>query len=184
MNLGKSVLVTQRTEGQCITMLKLNTQAPEFILPNIKGEKVSLSSQKGKWIILVFYRGSWCPMCNIQMANFARDYPEFQEVNAESIVISTDTTEKAVKTQKKSHSLFPILLDEKGKVARLYGVLVEKREWKDMPALMYGKKAGTYAMPAVFIVDPQGALRYSYVGRSYTDRPSNKDLLKTLKELK
>ncbi len=183
MNLGKSVLVTQRTDGHCIVMLKLNTQAPEFILPNIKGEKVSLSSQKGNWIILVFYRGNWCPMCNTQITNLARDYPKFQEVNTEIIAISTDIPEKAVKTQKKSHSLFPILLDEKGKVVQLYNVLVEKREWKDIPALIHGKKAGTYAMPAVFIVDPQGVLRYSYIGRSYTDRPSNEDLLKTLKEL-
>ena len=181
--LGKSVLVIHRKDGHCTVMLKLNTQAPEFILPNIKGEKVSLSSQKGKWIVLVFYRGSWCPMCNTQIANLASDYPKFQEVNAEIIAISTDIPEKAVKTQKKSHSLFPILLDEKGKVVQLYGVLVEKRERKDVPAFMHGKKAGTYAMPAVFIIDSQGVLRYSYVGKSFTDRPSNEDLLKTLKEL-
>ena len=122
-------------------------------------------------------------MCNTQIANLAGDYPKFQEVNAEIIAISTDTPEKALKTQKKSHSSFPILLDEKGRVAHLYGVLVEKREWKDIPAFMYGKKAGTYAMPAVFIVDPQGVLRYSYVGSSFTDRPSNEDLLEALNEL-
>ncbi len=164
-------------------MPKLDTQAPEFTLPNIKGEKVSLSSQKGKWIVLVFYRGSWCPMCNTQITHFATDYPKIQEANAEIIAISTDTPEKAVKTQKKSHSSFPILLDEKGKVVQLYGVLVEKRERKDIPAFMHRKKAGTYAMPAVFIVDPEGVLRYSYVGSSFTDRPGNEDLLATLKEL-
>ena len=163
--------------------LQPEDKAPDFILPNIKGEKISLSSQKGKWIVLVFYRGNWCPMCNTQIANLANDYPKFQEINAEIIAISTDTPEKAAKTQEKSHSLFPILLDEKGEVVQLYGVLVEKREWKDMPALMHGKKTGTYAMPAVFIVDPQGVLRYSYVGRSFTDRPSNENLLKALKEL-
>ena len=122
-------------------------------------------------------------MCNTQIAHFATDYPKFQEANAEIIAISTDTPEKAVKTQKKSRSTFPILLDEKSKVVRLYGVLVEKRERKDMPAFMHRKKAGTYAMPAVFIIDPQGVLRYSYVGKSFTDRPSNEDLLKILKEL-
>ena len=163
--------------------LKPGDKAPDFTLPNIKGDKVSLSSQKERWIVLVFYRGSWCPMCNTQIANLANDYPKFQEVKTEIIAISTDTPEKAVKTQKKSRFLFPILLDEKGKVVQLYDVLVEKREWKDIPALMHGKKAGTYAMPAVFIVDHQGVIRYSYVGRSFTDRPSNEDLLKTLKEL-
>ena len=163
--------------------LKPGDKAPDFTLPNIKGEKVSLSLQKGKWIILVFYRGNWCSLCNTQIINLARDYQKFQEINAEIITISTDTPEKAAKAQKKSHSLFPILLDEKGKVVQLYDVLVEKREWKDIPAFMHGKKAGTYAMPAVFIIDPQRVIRYSYVGRSFTDRPSNENLLKTLKEL-
>ena len=163
--------------------LEPGDKAPDFTLPNIKGEKVSLSLQKGKWIILVFYRGNWCSLCNTQIINFARDYQKFQEINAEIIAISTDIPEKAAKTQRKSHSLFPILLDEKGKVVQLYDVLVQKREWKDIPAFMHGKKAGTYAMPAVFIIDPQRVIRYSYVGRSFTDRPNNENLLKTLKEL-
>jgi len=161
----------------------INNQAPQFQLKNIYGNQVDLASFKGKWIVLVFYRGNWCPMCNIQITSLAKDYPEFQKRNTEIIAISTDTPEGARKTQEKTHAPFPILIDENNKVIQLYKVVVEKRELKDIVALMHRKKAGAYAMPSVFIIDTDGVVRYSYIGKSYTDRPSNEDLLSRLSEL-
>ena len=161
----------------------INNQAPQFQLKNIYGNQVDLASFKGKWIVLVFYRGNWCPMCNIQITSLAKDYPEFQKRNTEIIAISTDTPEGARKTREKTHAPFPILIDENNKVIQLYKVVVEKRELKDIVALMHRKKAGTYAMPAVFIIDAGGIIRYSHIGKSYTDRPSNEKLLNKLSEL-
>lgn len=161
----------------------MNDQAPRFQLKDVNGNQVDLASYKEKWILLIFYRGSWCPMCNMQIVYLTKDYPEFQKHNAEIIAISTDTLEGARKTQEKSHAPFPILIDEDNKVIELYEVAVEKRELKDVPALIHRKKAGAYAMPAVFIVGPDGVIRYSYIGKSYTDRPSNEELLKKLSEL-
>ena len=161
----------------------INNQAPQFQLKNIYGNQVDLASFKGKWIVLVFYRGNWCPMCNIQITSLAKDYPEFQKRNTEIIAISTDTPEGARKTREKTHAPFPILIDENNKVIQLYKVVVEKRELKDIVALMHRKKAGTYAMPAVFIIDAGGVIRYSHIGKSYTDRLSNEKLLNKLSEL-
>lgn len=161
----------------------MNEQAPQFKLKDAEGNQVDFASFKGKWVVLLFYRGSWCPMCNTQIATLAKDYSKFHKLNTEIIAISTDTLEGAQKTKEKSQAPFPILIDEDNKVIHLYKVDIKKRELKDMPALMYRKKAGTYAMPAVFIIDTEGVIRYSYIGKSYTDRPSNEDLLKKLSEL-
>jgi len=161
----------------------ISSQAPQFQLNDVNGNQVNLASFKGKWVVLVFYRGSWCPMCNMQIASLAKDYPEFQRRNTEIIAISTDTPEGARKTQEKSHAPFPILIDEDNNVIQLYKVATEKRELKDVVALMHRKKAGAYAMPSVFIIDTDGVVRYSYIGKSYTDRPSNEDLLSRLSEL-
>lgn len=122
-------------------------------------------------------------MCNIQMKSLARDYPQFQALNAEVIAVSTDTPEGAENIRDKSGAPFPILLDEGNSVTRSYGLLARKREWKDIPALVHGKKSETYAVPGVFIIDPQGILRYSYVSRSFKDRVKNDDLIRTLKHL-
>ena len=122
-------------------------------------------------------------MCNIQITSLAKDYPEFQKRNTEIIAISTDTPEGARKTREKTRAPFPILIDENNKVIQLYKVVVEKRELKDIVALMHRKKAGAYAMPSVFIIDTDGVVRYSYIGKSYTDRLSNEKLLNKLSEL-
>jgi len=160
-----------------------NQKAPTFKLKNIAGGTVALSSYGGKWVVLVFYRGNWCPKCNLQIADLEKDYEKFKALHSEIIAVSTDTLKGAQKTQKKSQALFPILIDSDNEVINLYGVATEKRELKDVPALLRGKKAGTYAMPAVFIIDVQGIIRYSYVGKSFTDRPDNEELLKKLSEL-
>lgn len=161
----------------------MNNQAPQFQLKDTSGNQVSLASLKGKWVVIDFYRGNWCPMCNTQIATLAKDYPKFQKLNAEIIAISTDTQEGAQKTKEKSRAPFPILIDADNQIIHLYKVDAKKRELKDTPALMHRKKAGTYAMPAIFIIDPQGMIRYSYIGKSFTDRPSNEKLLEKLSEL-
>ncbi|MFQ5842471.1 MAG: peroxiredoxin family protein [Thermodesulfobacteriota bacterium] len=162
---------------------EIGTRAPQFRLPSIQGTRFSLYRREGTWVVLVFYRGSWCPMCNIQMKSLARDYPRFQALNAEVIAVSADTPEGAEKIRDKSGAPFPILLDEGNSVTKSYGLLAEKREWKDLPALVHGKKSETYAIPGVFIIDPQGILRYSYVSKSFKDRVKNDDLITRLKHL-
>ncbi len=160
-----------------------NQKAPNFKLKNIAGETTTLSSYGGKWLVLVFYRGNWCPKCNLQIADFEKDYGKFKALQSEIIAVSTDTPKGAQKTHEKSRARFPILIDSDNEVINLYGVATKKRELKDVPALFHGKKAGTYAMPAVFIIDTQGIIRYSYIGKSFTDRPDNGELLKKLSEL-
>lgn len=180
---GMSGMTTARQLQENDHSKNMDNQAPQFQLKDINENQVSLASLKGKWVILVFYRGSWCPMCNMQIATLAKDYPKFQKLNAEIIAISTDTPKGAQKTKEKSQAPFPILIDTDNQIIHLYKVDTKKRELKDMPALVLRKKVGTYAMPAVFIIDAEGIIRYSYIGKSLTDRPSNEDLLHKLQEL-
>ena len=155
--------------------LEINDKAPDFVLKNINGNLVRLSSLLGKHnILLVFYRGGWCPLCNIQLASFSRDHEKFNKMQTKIVAISSDNAKEAEKTEKKAKPKFPILLDTNSKVIESYGILVEKRELKDIPALMYKKKK--YAMHSVFILDKKGIIRYKYIGKSYTDRPENEDL--------
>lgn len=83
----------------------------------------------------------------------------------------------------KTHTPFHILIDEDNRVIQSYEVATKKREFKDIPALFAGKKAGTYAMPSIFIIDTGGIIRYSYIGESFTDRPTNEQIIHELKKL-
>lgn len=158
-------------------------RAPDFELYNTDGKAVTLGQQKPNWTVLVFYRGNWCPLCNVQIGSLASDYEEFQALNCNILAISTDTQEGAEKTKQKSHAPFNILIDKDNKVIQSYEVAVRKRELKDIPALIRRKKAGNYAMPAVFIVDSNGMLRFSYIGKSFTDRLSNEQIMEEITRL-
>lgn len=163
-------------------MLKIGEKAPDFTLKDITGNRIKLSSLLGKEnILLVFYRGSWCPMCNVQIANLSKDYQKFKKMKTEIVAISSDNVKEARKTEEKAKPEFPLLLDTNSEVIESYGILVKKRELKDMLALMHRKK--NYAMPSVFLLDKEGIVRYRYVGKSYIDRPSNEDILKGIKKL-
>ncbi|MFQ5815075.1 MAG: peroxiredoxin family protein [Candidatus Hydrothermarchaeaceae archaeon] len=163
-------------------MVEIGEKAPGFTLKDIGGNEIKLSSLIGKaYVLLVFYRGSWCPICNTQIANFSRDYQKFKKMNTEIVAISSDSVKGAKMTEEKSRPQFPILLDTDSEVIESYGILVKKRELKDIPALMHRKR--DYAMPSVFIVDKNGIIRYKYAGKSFTDRPSNEDLLWNLEKL-
>lgn len=156
------------------------TKAPEFGLKNVEGKSITLQSYLGKWVVLVFYRGSWCHLCNAQLSKITDDYSEFQKLDADVIAISTDVPEGVEKTKKKSSAPFEILMDNKNEVITLYGVDVKKREWKDLPAKFSGHKTGSYAIPSTFIIDSEGIIQYTYIGKSFTDRPDNEELLKQL----
>lgn len=163
-------------------MLEIGEKTPDFTLKDMSGNRIKLSSLLGKgYVLLVFYRGSWCPMCNTQIANFSKDYQKFKNLNTEIVAISSDSEKGAKKTAEKSQPQFPILLDTDSEVIESFGILVKKRELKDIPALIHRKR--NYAMPSAFVLDENGIIRYKYVGRSYTDRPSNEDLLKEIEKL-
>lgn len=163
-------------------MTEIGKKAPEFILKNVFGKDTKLSDlTKNGFATLIFYRGSWCPKCNLQLAAFEQDYEKFRKLNSELVGISTDAPEEAKKTLEEANNTFPLLLDPASKVIESYDIKVEKRELIDIPAKMYNKK--DYAMPSIFIVDKEGILRYKYVGTSYRDRPTNELILTELKKL-
>lgn len=163
-------------------MLKIGEKVPDFTLKDITGNRIKLSSLLGKGnILLVFYRGSWCSICNTQIANLSKDYQKFKKMKTEIVAISSGNVKEGRKTEEKAKPEFPLLLDTNSEVIESYGILVKKRELKDIPALMHRKK--NYAMPSVFLLDKEGILRYKYIGKTFTDRPSNEDLLKGIKKL-
>jgi peroxiredoxin len=124
--------------------------APDFTLHTTPDQAVSLSEFRGQPVILAFYPADFSPVCGDQMALYNQVLPEFRRYRAELLGISVDGSwcHSAFATARKLH--FPLLADfePKGKVARAYGV--------------YREAEGT-SERALFVLDAEGVVRWSYV---------------------
>jgi peroxiredoxin len=132
------------------TALPAGTLAPDFSLPSTPDRKVSLSELRGRPVVLVFYPADWSPVCSDQLGLYNELLPEFSDFDAQVIGISVDGIWCHLAFSKDRKLRTPLLADfePKGTVARRYGV--------------YDEKTGE-AERALFVIDPMGVIRWSYV---------------------
>src|SRR5207245_8419333 len=129
--------------------LQPGTPAPDFSLHTTPDQVVSLSDFRGQPVILAFYPADWSPVCGDQMALYNEVLGEFRRFNAELLGISVDGSWCHLAFAGDRHLHFPLLADfePKGRVAELYGVY---------------RSDGT-AERALFVIDADGIIRWSYV---------------------
>jgi peroxiredoxin len=146
----KKRLTKPRPPKAASRALPAGSKAPDFELLSTPDQRVPLAAFRGRPVILAFYPADWSPVCGDQMALYNAILPEFQRHQAELVGISVDGPwcHAAFALQRKLH--FPLLADfePKGAVARRYGV--------------YRDAEGT-SERALFVIDPGGVIRWSYV---------------------
>lgn len=171
--------------------LKVGDKAPDFILENTLGENVSLKKylESGP-VILTWYRGSWCPYCNIALVELQEYLKEFKELEAQLIAISPQRADSTLTLQQKKELQFTLVSDTDNRVAQKYGLsfkldsethqLYEKR----ISLSKYnGNTEGTLPITATYIIDRKGVIRYAYINENYKQRANPKDILESLKTL-
>jgi peroxiredoxin len=145
-------------------------RAPNFTLRCTPDQTVPLNEFRGQPVVLAFYPADWSPVCGDQMALYNEMLDEFQEFQAELLGISVDGAwcHSAFAKQNKLH--FPLLADfePKGAVARAYGV--------------YDEKDGLCER-ALFVIDPEGIIHWSYVSPMGVN-PGANGILSALEDLK
>ena len=141
---------TQSQQQSQTTALQPGITAPDFTLRTTPNQSISLNQYRGNPVILVFYPADFSPVCGDEMTLFNELLPEFQRLNAEVIGISVDGVWCHLAFSKEKNLKIPLLTDfePKGEVAKKYGV--------------YRKKDGI-AERALFLLDKDGIIRYSYV---------------------
>jgi peroxiredoxin len=149
--------------------LSVGSIAPSFELPDQQDYPWSLSGQlEVSPVVLVFYRGDWCPYCNGQLAAYARKYNEFERRGTQPAAISVDPPAHNARMVGKLKIPFPLLSDPKGEVTRAYGLWNEKEN---------------VAVPAVVIVNRSGEITYLHAGSDFADRPTDGEVFAALKSL-
>ena len=169
---------------------KVGDRAPDFTLPDQLRREVSLAGelQQGP-VVLIFYRGEWCPYCNTMLRTYGLRAADFSQRGARLVAVSPQTPDNSL-TMAEKHSLaFPVLSDEGGEVIGTYGLKydVASREVYETAgvdlAKFNGKGGWTLPAPAVFVIDREGTVRFVSVNGDYTQRAEPDEALAALDSL-
>ncbi len=147
--------------------LTLDVITPDFELQDANFVNVKLSQFRGKYnVVLIFMRGLVCPFCRSHLAQLGQDTYSFTQKNAVILAVGPDGQHTFKRYWLENNLQFYGLTDVKSKVAALYQ--------QEADVFELGK------MPAIFILDKEGIIRYVHYGDSMSDIPPNQDLLSTL----
>jgi peroxiredoxin len=150
----------------------------------LRAGPLDLRPYRGRNLVLVFYRGAWCPVCDLQLRGLARDYGRFRRANAEIVAVSNDPEAVSRAARRALQLPFPLVSDPGGRAIRLFGATRGRNRLDELDRWSHGLVGlKGYAQPAVFVVDAAGRVRYARIGADPLDRPSNAELLKVLGEL-
>jgi len=134
-------------------------KAPEFILKDINGRPFSLSSLKGKAVLVNFW-ATWCPPCRSEMPSLNKLYKEYGSGELVVLAVSTDRTSSGVKDFLSKHPVdFAVLMDSDSKVSRQFKV---------------------FSLPTTFLLDKSGVVRQRFLGEEEWDSPAMREKITTL----
>lgn len=173
--------------------LKVGDRAPDFTLPNAFGDSVSLYDQLKKGpVVLVFYRGAWCPYCNLQLRTLRQALPAIEREGAQLITVTPQQPDKSLEQVKKDDYPFEILSDLDSSVMKAYNLYFEvPAELADVYRRNFGLDLADYngdgryvlPVPATYIIDRDGVIRAGAVDVDYKERMEPAAIVEALQTL-
>lgn len=179
--------------GQAQRALKQGAVAPSFSLADSDGSTVRSNDllEHGP-LVVSFYRGAWCPYCNLELQALEAHAAEIRALGASLVAISPQTPANSRKVRTDHQLSFPILSDPMGRLAEAFGlrfrlpddlIALYKNFAIDLAAFN-GDDSQTLPMPARFVVRRDGVIAYAEVNPDYTRRPDPSELLPVLERLR
>jgi peroxiredoxin len=170
--------------------LGVGADAPMFTLPDARGGEVSLEDLLANGpVVLVFYRGAWCPYCNLQLAAFQSALPDIRAAGATLVAVSPQTPDQSL-TLAERHALeFPVLSDIGNAVARGYGLVFRQSEAATATsralgielADFNGDDSNTLPAASTFVIGEDGVIRFASVSGDYRWRVGPDEVLAALR---
>ncbi|WP_066218171.1 peroxiredoxin-like family protein [Formosa haliotis] len=173
--------------------IRVGEKAPAFKLPNARGKNVSLDNllENGP-VVITFYRGDWCPYCNLQLRALKEHLSEINALGANLVAISPQVPDGSLTEDEISKMDFGVLSDQDAKVAFQYGVAWEVPEFLtehmrvdrglDLEQINNGN-ASMLPIPATFVLGRDGIVKWRYVDVDYRTRAEPSDIIEALKKL-
>ncbi|EAS19898.1 peroxiredoxin, AhpC/Tsa family [Flavobacteria bacterium BBFL7] len=172
--------------------LNIGDQAPNFELSNALKNSVSLYQELEKGpVILTWYRGGWCPYCNITLHYLQEILPEFEKFNAQLIALTPELPDNSLNTAEKNNLKFNVLSDVGNTVSKEYGVVYQLTD--DVAAIYEagfnlseknGDRSNELPLAATYVIDQKGIIQYAFLDADYKERAEGSEIIAALKSLK
>jgi len=173
--------------------LKEGNYVDDFTLTDPDGKPVRLQNllEVGP-VVISFYRGGWCPYCNIELRGLQRALPEIKALGASLVAVSPQLPDNSLSTEEKNNLAFPVLSDLGNVIARRFGIVYRLpddlldtyKAFNHGLADMNGEEGATeLPMPATYVVDRSGMIRLAFIDEDYTKRLDPQEILETLRSL-
>ena len=182
--MGSSLTAQEAPEG-----LFIASKAPDFKAKDQNGKEVRLKDllKKGK-VVLVFYRGQWCPYCNKELSRLQDSLQFIIDKGATLLAVSPEKPENISKTVEKTKATYSVLYDEDLKIMKAYEVEFEVQEntitrYRNAGIDLEKSNGGNgkyLPVPAVYIIDKESIVTYRFFEPDYKKRPSVQDILNNL----
>jgi peroxiredoxin len=150
--------------------LQVGDMAPAFSLPNAAGNMLQLQDllHKGA-VVLTFYRGAWCPYCNLQLKHYQQILPQITAAGAQLVAVSPMTPDHSLNMQQSNELRFEVLSDVGNKVARQFTAIIDNpaSSIQAMAELgydfhsFYADKSAELPVPATFVIAKHGAITFA-----------------------
>jgi peroxiredoxin len=181
-----------RAAGIAERALTVGEQAPDVTLPDATGSPVALADLLARGpVVITFYRGGWCPYCSMELRAYQVILAELEAAGATLVAISPQTPDASMTTAEKEGLAFPVLSDVGSHVARAFRLVHPVGE--EVQAIYEGNGfdlAGRNAigagagsdevvlpLPATYVLDQQGTVRFAFVSPDYVERAEPADVL-------
>jgi peroxiredoxin len=169
--------------------LFIGSKAPEFRAKDQQGQEVRLKDllKKGK-VVIIFYRGQWCPYCNKELQKLQDSLQAIKGKGATLIAVTPEKPESILKTIEKTKASFPIIFDEDLKIMKAYDVVYEVPEnmisrYRSAGIDIEennGKNGKFLPVPAVYVIDKEATVVYRFFEPDYKKQANINDILKNL----
>jgi peroxiredoxin len=173
--------------------LAVGDTAPDFTLPDALARSVTLSALLVQGpVVLSFYRGEWCPFCNLQLRSLQEALPRFRELGATLVAVSPQDPDHALSLTEKHDLAYPVLSDLDQAVIRKYKVQftlsgdledLQVNVFQNDPATQNADQSRSLPVPATFVIDRDGIVRAAFVSADWLSRPEPADIVAALESL-
>jgi len=180
--------IKELKESSLLKMIpKVGDKLPSFSLINTLGETISLDNfkHKGKSLVISFYRGGWCPYCNLELRAYQNVLKEIHDRNAEFIAISPELPDTSLSLTEKKALQFEVLSDIDNTYAKKLGLVFKlnetvkklyKESGKDFETTQ-GNDRYELPVPATIVVNPMGEIVYIFADVDYKKRAEPAEVL-------
>ena len=169
----------------------INSKAPDFKGKDQNGNEVVLKDLRKKGpVVIIFYRGYWCPYCNKELQKLEDSLQLIKEKGAQLIAITPEKQEGITKTVERTKATYPIINDDELKIMKAYDVAYQvdtktidryKMASIDLAANNGQKPEAVYLpVPAVYIIGKDGEIKYRFFEEDYKKQAAIKDILNNL----